>query len=217
MVLRLNGAESVLPGAKRCKEHIIWQAASVQGIAPPLLYVDEGIQFLISTFIPSDLPSKRGLNRVCIKHAYDLLERCHQINLDVPSIDYFEHIEKYWQMIDSKANSPCPGLVAQRDQMQSLLKELGQGGGETGLCHHDPVVENFVGDCERLYLIDWEYAANGLLVMDYAALAVEWDLDEREIVKRTGMNPELTTMAISLYRYMCKLWEAATKDSNEAI
>ena len=91
MVLRLNGIESVLPGANRSSEYAIWQAASAKGIAPPLLYVDDRSGFLVSTFIENDLPSQTTSNSVVAKHAFDLLARCHQLDLDVSShhVGYF--------------------------------------------------------------------------------------------------------------------------------
>ena len=206
--MRLNGAESVLPGANRSSEYDIWRAASAQGIAPPLLYVDDRYRFLVSTFIENNLPPQPALNSVLVNHAFDLLERCHQLDIDVPCIDYASHIEKYWQIIDNKRHATDPSLRKKREPMQRLLEEIINNGSPTGLCHHDLVKENFVGDQQRLYLIDWEYAANGLLVMDYAALAVEWLLDDEHIFARTGIEPELMTMAKSLYRYLCELWEA---------
>jgi len=179
MVLRLNGSELVLPGANRHNEHLIWQAASAQGIAPPLLYADDRSEFLVSTFIKNELTSQAVLNQVFVNHAFDLLERCHQLDLDVPCLDYSDHIEKYWQIIENKANPPDRNLYEQREPMHRLLEELTNNGGPIGLCHHDLVIENFVGTQERLYLIDWEYAANGLLIIDHAALAVEWGLEDR--------------------------------------
>jgi len=210
MVLRLNGAESALPGANRNSEFSIWQAASVQGIAPPLLYVDPGYGFLVSAFIENHLPSQPSLDKSYVNHAFDLLKRCHQLDLDVPCIDYPGHINQYWQVIESKTTTPDLVLIRQRESMNLLLEEIINGGSPTGLCHHDPVVANFVGNSDRLYLIDWEYALHGLLVMDYAALAVEWEVDNKLITSRTGIEPEMMTMATSLYRYLCNLWEAAT-------
>jgi len=72
------------------------------------------------------------------------------------------------------------------------------------------VVANFVGSSERLYLIDWEYAARGLLLMDYAALGVEWGIDDAVITNQTGIEAELLIKAKELYKYLCKLWEEAT-------
>ena len=105
--------------------------------------------------------------------------------------------------------SPSPALIKQRKPMQFVLESLLNSNTSIGLCHHDPVVANFVGTPEHLYLIDWEYASNGLQIMDYAALAIEWDLDDTAVLKRANFEPELFTKAKVLYRYLCSLWENA--------
>jgi hypothetical protein len=55
-------------------------------------------------------------------------------------------------------------------------------------------------------LLDWEYAARGIVAMDYAALAVDWKIADIEIVERTGIDPTQLDMAKQLYRYICHLW-----------
>ena len=95
--------------------------------------------------------------------------------------------------------------------MQKLLETLAANDPEIGLCHHDLVPENFVGTAERLYLIDWEYAASGFLVMDYAAVGIEWDIDDAKIILHTGIEQELLVMAKMLYSYICELWEEQKK------
>jgi thiamine kinase len=210
MVLRLNGDDSLLPGSNRTSEIDIWQAASHQGIAPPLLHVDEHTRYLVSTYIENTLPPQPQLDETFIDQAFSLLSRCHQLDIEAPSIDYTDHIKKYWDIIEGKDQITNPGLQQQRQPMQELLEDILNSGTPTGLCHHDPVIANFVGNSDRLYVIDWEYAAHGLLVMDYAALGIEWGIDDATIVARTGLEPGLLTMAKSLYRYMCALWEEIT-------
>jgi thiamine kinase-like enzyme len=96
--------------------------------------------------------------------------------------------------------------------MQDLLDSPLFKHAETGLCHHDPIMANFVGGPDRLYLIDWEYAAKGLLVMDYAALAIEWKIEDNIILTNSGIDPELLTKAKKLYTYLSKLWQQATRN-----
>ena len=206
MVLRLNGEASLLPGANRSPEIKIWQAASQQGIAPPLIYVDEDALYLVNTFIPNQLPATPPLDKTYIDQALSLLNRCHQLKVDAPIINYASHIEHYWQIIESKNTLLNPALIEQREPMRLMLETLLSSSAQTGLCHHDPVIPNFVGTPNRLYLIDWEYAAHGLLVIDYAALSTEWGIDDATILARTGIEPELLTMAKSLYKYLCELW-----------
>ncbi len=210
MVLRLNGDDSLLPDPNRACEIEIWQAASQQGIAPPLLHVDEHTRYLVSTYIENTLQPRPQLDEAFIDQALSLLSRCHQLDIEAPSIDYTDHIKKYWGIIEDKDHVTNSGLQQQRQAMQELLEDILNSDTPMGLCHHDPVVANFVGSTERLYLIDWEYAAHGLLVMDYAALGIEWGIDDAAIVARTGLESEELTMAKSLYHYLCALWKEIT-------
>jgi len=208
LVLRLNGKDTLLPRSSRCSETEIWQAASAAGLAPPLLYADEPQGILVSTYIEYSLPPQPGDSKAITGQALELLERCHQLDVDAPSLDYSRHIRQYWQLLEARGGRTDPSLLKQRKPMQDLLEALCSKDVQTGLCHHDPIVSNFVGSPDRLYLIDWEYAAQGLVVMDYAALAVEWGIDDTVVVARSGVEPELLTMAKDLYRYLCALWQA---------
>lgn len=208
MVLRVNSTPTALPNPDRAVEARVWRVASEAGIAPRLLYTHPQGEFLVSAYIENELPGRPQDYPGLTEQALELLQRCHWLDVDAPIIDYTAHIERYWQVIERQTISPDPSLVAQRILMDELLEELCSAGAEKGLCHHDPVVENFVGSHERLYLIDWEYAARGLRVLDYAALVVEWGMDEDAIIKLTGSDSESLTRAKSLYRYMCSLWEA---------
>jgi len=138
------------------------------------------------------------------------LERCHQLDVAVHSLDYAQHIQQYCQLIEASGKPANRLLLDQRKPMQQLLESLLAAGTESALCHHDPVIANFVGSPDRLYLIDWEYAAQGLVVMDYAALAAEWGIADEFVVARSGIEPESLAMAKDLYRYLCSLWQAIT-------
>jgi len=207
LVLRLNGNNSLLPGGDRGSETKIWQAASAAGLAPPLLYADEQQGFLVSSYIEDNLPSQPTTNKLIIKQAFTLLRRCHQLQVNTLSLDLAEHIQQYWQFIEAKGGPADITLLKQRKPMQALLESPHFRNAETGLCHHDPIMANFVGGPDRLYLIDWEYATKGLLVMDYAALAIEWGIEDKVVVTQSGVDPELLATAKSLYKYLCALWE----------
>jgi len=207
LVLRVNGANAFLPGADRGNEAHIWEAASQAGIAPPLVYADTGNRYLVSRYIGSNLPPAPRADASALDQAFRLLESCHQLQVDAPVIDYPSHIERYWKLMEAGDRPPGTALERKREPMKSLLASLVGSNSPVGLCHHDPVIENFVGCPHRLYLIDWEYAATGLQIMDYAALAVEWRIDAKTILARTGFDPELLDMAKALYSYMCVLWE----------
>jgi aminoglycoside phosphotransferase (APT) family kinase protein len=210
MVLRLNGAAAALPGNDRSNELITWQAASKQGIAPPLIHVDGQSRYLVSAYIPNHLPADLPISSEFVDQALSLLQQCHQLNSDVSAIDYTAHIAHYWHTIEQNHPRPNPNLLQQQTPMQETLEALLSSNPATGLCHHDPVTANFVGSKTRLYLIDWEYAAQGLPIMDYAALGIEWGIDDKIIIKKTGLEAEQLTLAKNLYKYLCALWEQLT-------
>ena len=207
MVLRLAGNETLLPGGTRRSEIKVWQAASTAGLAPPLLYINKLQGILVSAYIEDNLPSQPTASEPVIDRAFTLLEHCHQLQVDALDLDLSEHIQQYWHLIDSRGGPTDRTLIEQRKPMQKLLGSPLFKDAHKGLCHHDPIVANFVGSPDRLYLIDWEYAAKGLLVMDYAALAVEWGINDGDVVGRTGVEPELLSVAKVLYKYVCALWE----------
>jgi len=209
-VLRLNSADSALAGINRNVEVNIWKAASQRGIAPPLLYADERNRFLVSAYIDNSMPARPPCDKAFTQQAFNLLQQCHELDVDAPVIDYSSHFEHYWQIIENNNQPSNQALPGQRAPMQSMLESLIASAPSTGLCHHDPVVANFVGSPDRLYLIDWEYAAQGLLVMDYAALGIEWGMDKELVLAQTGLEPALLVRAEAVYRYLCELWQEAT-------
>ena len=211
LVLRINGAGSSLPGADRSNEATVWRAASEHGIAPALVFVDNRHQYLVSTYIESTLPADPQTDKVILDQALKVLKTCHQMDVSAPGIDYARHIGHYWQMIEAGKKPHDPRLDRQRKPMQSTLESLISSNTPTGLCHHDPVIANFVGTPDRLYLVDWEYAATGLQIMDYAAFATEWHIDDATIQAKTGLDRDHLKMAKALYGYLCMLWEAVTK------
>jgi thiamine kinase len=206
MVLRINAKDDLLPN-RRDGEAKIWAAASAAGIAPPLLHADPDGAFLVSAYVENALPQHPENDVALIGRVFDLLQRCHRLEVNVPAIDYAAHIEAYWQIIWDRRLAIEPELQAQRGPLRRLLEELVNSATVPGLCHHDPVQDNFVGAPGKLFLIDWEYAARGLPVMDYAAFAVEWGLDDATISKHSGFDTESLAKAKTFYRYQCRLWE----------
>lgn len=206
-VLRINATGHALPGIDRQREATIWRAASQAGIAPLLLHADQ--QFLVSDFIEGhgvlakSSPSEEELSQVI-----GLLEKCHTLEVDVAHLDYESHVQHYWDLIEINNAQVDVSLSLQRQAMQTTLHNLLSSQTESALCHHDPVKGNFVGSAQQLFLIDWEYAAKGMAVMDYAALATEWGLEDQFIIDRTRIQSKELKLAKTLYRYLCQLWTA---------
>jgi len=207
MVLRLNNNDTALPGASRVSEASIWKAASDAGIAPPLLYADEHDRFLVSQYVEGDLPSLPQTDRTLLDQVFKLIRKCHSLEVNAATLDYEQHIGNYWRLINN-TKTVSKSLLRQREVMQQLLCSLLETEPQRGLCHHDLVKANFVGYPKRLYLIDWEYAARGLVVMDYAALSIEWGISDEVVLGYADIEAESLGMAKRLYGYLCALWGA---------
>jgi tRNA A-37 threonylcarbamoyl transferase component Bud32 len=211
MVLRLNRLDHLLPGSSRKVESVVLDEASQSGIAPPLLFIDEEAGYLVSIYIDNLPGTRTEITDHLLDQLFDLLGRCHRLQADVPTLDYLAHVNHYWQQIDAGPLLPPLELADQKSAMETEMTKLSGYGAMTGLCHHDPIPGNFVGGPDRLYLVDWEYSARGLIVMDYAALVIEWKINDAEVLARTGIAPPVLDSAKMIYQYLCALWEETAR------
>ena len=207
IVMRINAPVDTLPGVDRAREALVCQAVDEAGLGPPILYIDENHRFLVTEYIDGESLDRSDLDKSLIDQLVGLLAATHGLDIDLPTFDYAEYIEKCWQIIDAGRVVNDKALLAERRKMHALATEL-SAAADIGVCHHDPVKSNFVFCADRLYLLDWEYAARGFIAMDYAALSVEWELDAAEILSRVSLEPAVLDKAKTLYLYLCRLWEA---------
>lgn len=208
VVMRINAPANALPGVDRARETVVWQAVHKAGLAPPILYIDEKNRFLVSEYIDGQSFDGPDVDESLIDRLVSLLATTHNIEIDLPTFDYAEHIDRYWQLIDTRRALNDTVLLTERRQMQELVSEI-SAAVDIGVCHHDPVRSNFIFCADQLYLLDWEYAARGFIAMDYAALAVEWKLGDAEILDRVSLEPVVLEKAKTLYLYLCRLWAEA--------
>ena len=207
LVMRLNTPGDALPGVDRAREIRIWQAASQAGLAPTVLHSDEQAGMLVTEYIEGTAPDLSDVNSALIDRLVDLLSSVHALDIEVTAIDYAAHIEEFWRIIETRQPQRNE-IWQQRAAVQALVTEFTAATSEVGLCHHDPTRSNFVGRNNQLYLLDWEYAAHGPVVMDFAALSIEWGIDDAEMIRRVALDPALLDTAKTIYQYICQLWTA---------
>jgi len=206
LVMRLNAPADALPGVDRASEALIWQEASNAGFAPPLLHVDQQSGFLITEYMDGGFLDHANIDDLVIDRLVSLLATVHELDINVPVLNYAVHIEKFWQLIESRPYRENVPLLQRREPMRELVEDFMASATDIGLCHHDPVTSNVVRKDTHLYLLDWEYAARGPVAMDYAALSVEWNIGSAEIVDRVALEPALLETAKTVYQYLCQLW-----------
>lgn len=205
-VMRLNKPSAVLPGVDRAEEIRNLQAAGGAGIAPRVMHSDLQAGLLITEYIDGTTFGGSNIDSMLIDRLVNLLSRVHSLAIETPAIDYAAHVDAFWRLIEDRQTRPNESLLQRRESMCALVNGLVTADSTIALCHHDPSRSNVIDRNGQLILLDWEYAAPGPVVMDYAALSIEWGIDATEITRRVALNPDMLETAKTVYRYVCQLW-----------
>ena len=76
------------------------------------------------------------------------------------------------------------------------------------LCHHDLNPHNILHrtSTPEFCFLDWEFAGAGIASMDVAGLAVEFEIEIKELSALTETSENELEYATSIYRYLCSLY-----------
>jgi len=211
-VLRINATYSQSLGIDRQREKVILEHASAAGLAPEVLYcsVEHGV--LITEFIdgqhwqPTDPEDKRKLSLMI-----EGIQRIHALDVAKAPFDYKQYAEHYWQQLQDRNISIPDDLHHQRDRILPLLTNIPT---TNIICHHDPNPQNIIVRSNRLYFLDWEYAAPGWPAFDFAAISVEWNIPPNELAKLNDIDVDEIKQTIDLYIYLCDLWSVLQTNYN---
>lgn len=197
-VLRLDFSKAAQLGVNREREIRIHQLVSKADLAPHCLVADAKQGYLVTRFVEEDLTARPITPQPLLECLYTLFTKLHRLSLDGEPFDYAAQLNRL------SNNGTLPGEV-----VNSL--ELIQAEGKVGLCHHDPNRSNIVFTQKGPILLDWEYAAQGYPIIDIAALAHEWNFQEKNVINKFGVDTQLLKAGLIVYREMCRLWEASAK------
>lgn len=161
LLLRVNHPASSHLGIDREREREILRLTAEAGIARPFLYWDPEQRFAIFPFLPgrawtsADLEDPDRLARL-----QKMLERLHEIVPPWPRRRYHPYVCGYWNQLE-QAGRVDAALARAWRAFEPRLEAFDQADWPTRLVHHDLIPDNILETPERLYLIDWEYAAPG--------------------------------------------------------
>jgi thiamine kinase len=211
-VLRINAENSKVLGIDRHREKIILEHAGAAGLAPEVLYcsVEHGV--LISEYIDgrhwhsSELEEPEKLTLLM-----DSLHRIHALDVATAPFEYKQHAENYWQQLVDRNISIPDDLHRQRDKIMPLLASIPTS---NVICHHDPNPKNIIVRKNRLYFLDWEYAAPAWPAFDFAALSLEWNIPLDKLPSPDDIQGAEIIQAADLYVYLCDLWSYLKENKN---
>jgi thiamine kinase-like enzyme len=160
-IVRLHNRHSRALGINRHDEAIILDSAARAGIAPAPIYHDPQQRFVIQPFIAARVwqaddfaqPSQR-------QRLLQLLNQVRQLQPATHRRSYHRYLQHYMQQLQA-ANAVPNTLQQQWQHFAPRLRQFDQAPWRPQLTHHDVIPENILDTGERLYLIDWEYAALG--------------------------------------------------------
>jgi thiamine kinase-like enzyme len=175
-VVRIPGRDSAHLGIDRAREHACAVAAHQSGVAPGIVAFLEEDGILITEFIRGRGVTVEEMQRPgMVRRVAETLRRYHGGPRFPGIFSPFRTVREY-HAVAAAHGAPlperCDWMLAQADLLEAAL-----GGPETlRPCHNDLLPGNFLDDGERLWILDWEYAAMGDVFFDLGNFAVHHQL-----------------------------------------
>lgn len=179
-VVRIPGRDTEDLGIDRGCEHACAVAAHQAGVAPEAVAFFEEAGVLVTRFVPGrglreeEMHQPQMLARVAAA-----LRRYHQGREFPGTFSPFQTVRDYLAVC-APSGVPLPDrfewMMGQAEHLEAAL-------GQPRIprpCHNDLLLANWLDDGERLWIIDWEYAAMGDLFFDLGNFAAHHQLTDGE-------------------------------------
>jgi len=194
-VLRIGNPHAAALGIDRYRELALLRAAAEAGLAPRPLWADPARGLLLSRHVDGERVSPAELNPARRGALLALLAAVRELTGADADFDYGACLRAY-RAPDDEPSSELVDCLAGLDAARAR-----------GVCHHDPGPWNVIFAGGRPWLLDWEFAARGLPVLDLAAVVVDWQQPAAQVARLAGAEPGQLDLACVFYRGLCRLWE----------
>ncbi len=164
------GVEIPQHGISRAAERRCATLAAQAGIAPEVIFAEAGI--MITALVAGEtLDIAAAQDPRVMTRIADLLRRLHAIPRqdDLPDFCPVAVSQRYLSLL------PDAALPVRRGRIAACLALLPTLPAQC-LIHADLIPENFIRDGDRLWLVDWEYAGNGVPATDLAMVISNFGL-----------------------------------------
>jgi thiamine kinase len=172
---RIQSAEKARLGVQRRREKAVLQHLAGLGIAPEITLFSP--QWLVVEWLEGNTcDATSATDMVFQLRLSQLLARLHRLAPCGHRLLLRQQLARYWQQIDRRRLTPKWLRLQQhmmRAQMPTPLK--------LAVLHMDVHPGNLVCDGQTLRLIDWEYAADGDIALELAALfrSNDWTAEQQ--------------------------------------
>jgi thiamine kinase-like enzyme len=179
-VVRIPGKDCEYLGIDRRREYACNVAAYRAGVAPAVESFLDDAGILVTHFIPSRPIAEEEMHRPrMLARVAATLRRCHDGPPFPGTFSPFQTVRDYLAF-SAPRGAPLPErfgwMLAQADRLEAAMGAPAA----PRPCHNDLLLANWLDDGERLWIIDWEYAAMGDVFFDLGNFAVHHQLSDAE-------------------------------------
>jgi thiamine kinase-like enzyme len=202
-VVRIPGRETERLGIDRRREHACARAASASGVGPRVAAFFEEAGVLVTEFVRGREPGEDTLRTPqTLGRVAAALRRYHAGQAFPGTFSPFDAARGYGA-VAGRQGAPLPSHF---DWMMTQAARLEAALGAprvTQPCHNDLLPANFLDDGDRLWIIDWEYAAMGDIFFDLGNFAAHLHLsDAAEDTLLTAYFGTVTPRAVARMKLM---------------
>lgn len=167
-VVRLNSRFDRELAIDRVREQRIHSAVAILGNAPPIWFCDPVQGILVTRFIPGRVwqgeECRNPENRARLAR---VMAHIQKVAPPLPKFDYWKHLCHYEACLDRLGVTPDPELRDRKSAHGAAIKAFQNSPWTPVLVHHDLEAGNIIATENRLFILDWEYAALGYRGMDF--------------------------------------------------
>ena len=179
-VARLPGENTELFGIDRQREYEISRVAWGIGIAPePIAFLSEQ-EILVTRFVESKSIDTADSN--VTKLVANILKKLHSAPVVSGEFDLPLVINDYIRTAKNYGVEHPPELNEALDVSKRIIDACGRYSRQWVPCHNDLIAANFLQSQDRIYLLDWEYAAMGDPYVDLGNCAANFCMDDAACV-----------------------------------
>ncbi len=162
----------------RNNEKIFTQNACEIGIDSPVILFDEYRGLKISRYIDNAvaLNTKTTKSKDNIVLMVSILKKLHNSAIVKGAVfNYYDMVEQYEGVVLNNNASFYKDYFEIKQEIFAIKNKFKHEGVKLANCHNDPLPENWIRSLDRMYLIDWEYAALNDPMWDLADISIESD------------------------------------------
>ena len=206
LVLRIGHAVTGEPGIDRVRELTVLRAVSAAGLGPRILGATPERGWLLSEYLAGEQSVAGALGTARLEVLIETLRAVHGLPVRAASFSYPDHYAALYRAAGGAG--PLPAGIEK--SLKALVNAV-----PTGLTHHDPGPGNVIFSGESARLIDWEYAAPGCPLFDWAAVALDWQVGLEELSGELAISSAMLEDACALHRALCAWWTQALESGRD--